>query len=266
LLAVEPRSDERPARVVPARVGAPAAERATAAVLAACFAGWTAATLPFFPHGCAIGLAVACAGATVFRERLGLACALAVPVLPLGNVSLGLGLLYAAAAVGWLGLSWRQPRTGLLLVLGPILAPLAAIGLVPLATACLRGAPRRALHAGAAVLMAAVVAGVRHAALPLVGTPAPLGAGLAGARDPFDVAGSLARAAAAHPALLLEAGAFALLAAALPLARSYGRWGAAGLGAVMLVLTVAAVPAATAWPLVAAAWVTAGATAVALER
>ena len=110
------------------------------------------------------------------------------------------------------------------------------------------------------------VAGLRHVALPLVGTPAPLGAGVAGAADPLDVVGSLARAAWAHPALLLEAAAFALVAAALPLARSYGRWGAAGLGAGMLVLTVAVVPSATAWPLVAAAWVTAGAAAVALER
>ena len=268
--AAAPRR-RRPSRARAAAVAVTAtprgeAARAGAAALAACFAAWTATALPFYPHGWAVGLALVCAGATAFRDRLGLACALAVPVLPLGNVSLGLALLYAALAVGWIAVFWRQPRAGLLFVLGPLLAPLAALGLVPLATVGLRGAPRRALQAGAAVLVAAVVAGLRHVALPLVGTPAPLGAGVAGAADPLDVVGSLARAAWAHPALLLEAAAFALVAAALPLARSYGRWGAAGLGAGMLVLTVAVVPSATAWPLVAAAWVTAGAAAVALER
>ncbi len=242
------------------------AGRAAAAGLAAGFAAWTATALPFFPHGWAAALALGCAALTLARERLGLAAALAVPLLPLGNVSLGLALLYGVLAAGWLVLSWRQPRWGLLFALGPALAPLAALGLVPLATAGVRGAPRRALQAGAAVLVAAVVAGVRHVSLPLVGAAAPLGVGVAGAADPLDVAGSLARAAAAHPALLVEAAALALVAAALPFARSRGRWGAAGLGAAMLLLTVLAVPSAAAWPLVGAAWITAVATAAPAER
>ena len=104
------------------------------------FAGWTAAALPFFPHGWAIGLAVAAAAATFYRERLGLVVALAVPILPLGNVSLGLAVVYAAFAAAWLALAWREPRGGLLFALGPLLAPLGAIGLVPLATVGLRAA------------------------------------------------------------------------------------------------------------------------------
>src|SRR5438552_2714825 len=176
-----------------------AAGRAAAAALAAGFAGWTATALPFYPHGWAVGLALACAAATAVRERVGLAAALAVPVLPLGNVSLGLALLYGALAAGWLVLSWRQPRGGLLFALGPALAPLAALGLVPLVSAGVRGAPRRALQAAVAVLVAAVVAGVRHVPLPLTGAAAPLGAGVAGARDRLDVAGPVARLAAAHP-------------------------------------------------------------------
>jgi len=75
-----------------------------------------------------------------------------------------------------------------------------------------------------------------------------------GARDPFDVAGSLARAAGAQPSLLVEACALALVALALPHARARGRWAAAGLGAGMIVLTVAAVPSAAALPLLLAAW------------
>jgi len=254
------RTKRRPPHVsvaVPRRLAA-----AGAALLAAAFAGWTAAAIPFFPPGWAPGLAAAAAAATAWRPRLGLAVALAVPVLPLGNVSLGLAVLYAALATGWMLLCWREPRAGLLFALGPALAPLAALGLVPLATSGVRAAPRRAALAAAAVLVAALVAGLRHVSLPLIGVAAPLGLGVAGASDPFDVAGSLARAAAAQPALLAEAAAFAAIAAALPFARAHGRWGAAAAGAAMLVLTVLLVPSATAAPLAAAAWITAGALAL----
>ncbi|MFZ0341266.1 MAG: hypothetical protein WAL31_02880, partial [Gaiellaceae bacterium] len=84
----------------------------------------------------------------------------------------------------------------------------------------------------------------------------------AGARDPIAVAGSLARAAGAHPSLLLETCALALVAVALPYARDRGRWAAAALGAGMIVLTVAAVPSAAALPLLLAAWAIAAATAL----
>ena len=240
--------------------------RIGASALAGAFAGWTAAELPFYPHGWALGLALAAAAVTALRARLGLAVALAVPVLPLGNVSLGLALLYSALAAGWLVLSWREPRGGLLFALGPVLAPLAALGLVPLATSVLRAGPRRAAQAAVAVLVSGVVAGLRHGSLPFTGAHAPLGLGIAGAADPLDVAGSLARAAAAHPALLVEAGAFAAVALVLPLAQARGRWGAAALGAAMLLLTVLAVPSAAAAPLVAAAWLTAAVVAIRAAR
>jgi serine/threonine-protein kinase len=249
----------RPALKLPARVGPGST---VTAVLAAILAGWTASALPFYPHGWPFGLAFVAAAATLFRERAGIALALAVPVLPLGNISLGLALLYAGLAAGWLLVTWREPRAGLLFVLGPLLAPVAAIGLLPLATARVRAAPLRALTVLLGVLTAALAAGIRHAALPLVGGPAPLGLGLAGARDPLDVAGSLARAAGAQPALLLEACALALVALALPHARARGRWAAAGLGAGMIVLTVAAVPSSAAVPLLLASWAIAAFTAL----
>ena len=185
-----------------------------------------------------------------------------MPVLPLGNISLGLALFYAALAAGWLLVTWREPRATLLFVVGPLLAPIAALGLLPLAAARTRSAPLRALAVAIGVLTAALAAGIRHVALPLVGGPAPLGIGVAGARDPFDVAGSLARAAGAHPSLLLETCALALVALALPHARARGRWAAAGLGAGMIVLTVAAVPSAAALPLLLAAWAIAAVTAL----
>jgi len=242
------------------------AGRAVAAALAAAFAGWTAAALPFYPPGWAVGLALVAAVAAALRPRLGLAVALAVPVLPLGNISLGLAILYAVLAAGWLVLCWREPRGGLLFVLGPLLAPIAALGLVPLAAATLRAGPRRALQAAAAVLIAGIVAGVRHVPLPLVGARPPLGLGLDGARDPLDVAGSLMRAASTHPVLLLEAAAFGALALVLPLAHARGRWAAAAAGAALIAVTVPLLPSSPALPLTAAAWLTAAAVALRAER
>jgi hypothetical protein len=237
------------------------APRFGAAALAAVFAAWTAAALPFFPHGWAFGVAAAAAGVTAFRTRLGTGLALAVPILPLGNISLGLALLYAALAAGWLVLCWREPHGALLVALGPLLVP---IGLAPLATAGLRAPVRRAAQAAGAVLVAALVAGIRGAPQPLTGDPSPLGLGVAGAEDPLDVAGTLTRAALAHPALLGEAAVFAAVAIALPYAR--GRWRAAALGAGFLVFGVLAVPSVTAWPLVAAAWATAAVLTWSSER
>ncbi|MDX6467112.1 MAG: eukaryotic-like serine/threonine-protein kinase [Gaiellaceae bacterium] len=242
---------------VPAQAG-----RAGATVLAAGFAGSAAAALPFFPHGFAVGLAALAGAVTAVRERLGLAVALAVPILPLGNASLGLALAYVLLAAAWFVLMWPEPRSALLFALGALLAPVAALGLLPLAACGIRSPVRRAAQAGVAVLVAAVVAGIRHASLPFAGGVPPLGIGISGAGDPLDVVGSVARAAAAHPALLYEAAVLAVLAAALPYAGRRGRWGAAGLAAAMLLLTVPAVPTAAIASLVAAAWVTAIALAV----
>jgi Protein kinase domain len=252
-------STPRPAFKLPTRIEA---GQALTAVLAAVLAGWTSAALPFYPHGWPLLLAFAALAATLLRERAGIALALAVPVLPLGNISLGLALLYAALATAWLLVTWREPRATLLFVFGPLLAPLAAIGLLPLVTVRVRSGLLRMLVVVLGVLTAAFAAGLRHVALPLVGGPAPLGIGVAEARDPFDVAGSLARAAGAHPSLLLETCALALVALALPYARARGRWAAAGLGAAMIVLTVAAVPNAAAVPLLLSAWAIAAFTAL----
>jgi hypothetical protein len=249
----------KPGFTLPRRIEA---GTALTALLAAILAGWTAAALPFYPHGWPYLLAILAALATVLRERVGIAIALTVPVLPLGNISLGLALLYAALAGGWLLVTWREPRAALLFVVGPLLAPIAALGLLPLATARMRAAPLRALTVALGVLTAALAAGIRHVSLPLVGGPAPLGLGVAQARDPFDVAGSLARAAGAHPSLLVESCALALVALALPQAQARGRWAAAALGAGMIVLTVAAVPSASAVPLLLAAWAIAAFTAL----
>jgi hypothetical protein len=221
---------------------------------AALFAGWTAAALPFFPP-LLVPLLIVLAGAlTLVRPRLGLAFALAVPVLPLGNVSSGLALVYGGVACCWLALSWRAPREGLFLALGPLLAPVLALGLLPLASQAIRGHARRALQVGAAVLLAALVAGLRHAALPFTGAAPPKGLGIAGSDDPFAVATALFRALESHPTLLLEAGVLAAAAIALPFARQRGLWTIAGLGAGLMAFALLPAPTVAAAPLVLAAW------------
>ncbi|HET7045458.1 MAG TPA: serine/threonine-protein kinase [Gaiellaceae bacterium] len=232
--------------------------RLPAAALAAVFAGWTAGTLPFYPHGWAAGLAAAAALATLVRPRLGLLAALAVPFFPLANVSLGLGIAYAAIAAAWIALTWRDPRAGLLVAAGPALAPLAALGLLPLVAQAARGPLRKAATAAVGVLLAAIVAGIRGVSLPFgAGTP-PLGLGIAGSERPLAVLDTLWRVLAARPGLLAEAVALALLAAAIPFVRARGPWTVAAFGAAMLASTLLAAPAASAAPLVAAAWATCG--------
>jgi hypothetical protein len=237
-----------PAPRVPWQLAAPAA--------AALFAGWTTAVLPFFPGFFVPLLAVLAGALTLTRPRLGLAFTLAVPVFPLGNISSGLALLYGAIACFWLVFSWRSPQTGLFLALGPLLAPVLALGLLPLAAQAIGGRVRRACQVVAAVLLAALVAGLRHVPLPFTGAAPPKGLGIAGSEDPFAVADTLLRALGSHPALLLEAAVLAAAAVALPFARERGLWAIAGLGAGLIALTLLPVPAVAAAPLVLAAWAT----------
>lgn len=249
---------------LPARDAVPVllAERALPGVLAGIAAGWVAARLPFYPAGWPLGLAAGAAGLSLVRPRLGLALALATAFFPLANISLGLALLYAAVALGWLVLSWRDARSGLLLLLGPLLAPVAGLALLPLAAQLARGRLRRGIQAAAAVLVAAVVAGLRRAPLPFDGSAPPLGLGIAGSGHPTAVAAALWRQLAAHPDLLTEAVVLAVAAAALPYARGRGPWAAAGFGAALLAATALAAPAGSVLPLVAAAWLTAAAVAL----
>ena len=223
--------------------------------LAAVWTAWAAASLPFFPAGWALPLA-ACAGALALAApRAGTAAALVVTFFPLANISLGLAILFAALAAGWLALTWRDPRSGLLLAVGPLLAPLGALVLLPLVAQAARGTVRRAVQTGAAVLLAAIVAGVEHKPLPFGGGTAPLGLGLAGSRRPGAVAYALWQSLAAHPALLAEACVLASAAALLPRVR--GPWAIALYAAGLLAAAALAAPAAPLAPIVAAAWITA---------
>jgi Protein kinase domain len=250
--ALEERARERQARrerlfrARPARLAPPA--------LAALVAGWTAATLPFYPGGWWVGLALLAAALAALRARIGLAFALAVPILPLGNVSLGLALLWTGLAAAWLALTAGEARSGLLFAAGPLLAPVGALGLVPLLAArAVRSPARRFAHGIAAVLVAAAAAGIRGAGLPFARAHAHVA--LAGRDSAFGVAGALLRVVTAHAGLGLAALVLGIAAAALPRLRSLGPWGIAGAGALLLLPALVA-PAAAAAPIVVTAWLT----------
>jgi hypothetical protein len=219
-------------------------ERAAPAGFAAAFAMLGATLLPFYPHGFPILLAALAALLSFAEPRAGLALALAVPVLPAGNLSVGLAAAYAAAALVWLALHWRDPRHALRFVVGPLLAIASALALLPLAVNGARGAWRRALQAFAAVVAAGLVAGLHGADLPFDGARPPRGLGLAGSDDPTAVASALLRALTEHRLLLVEAIVLAVSAAALPLVRRYGAWSIAGFAAVLPMVLLLAPPLA----------------------
>jgi hypothetical protein len=143
----------------------------------------------------------------VLRPRLGALIALAVPVLPLGNLAAGAAVAYVVT-IATLAVAFRIAHP----------------------------AVRRGLLAATATVAGFVAAGV--------------GAPIAGATDAVTTARTIAEALPITAYGLAAVAAF--VATAFPMARSYGRWGAAVLGAV--IAAAAAAPALPAAPLLVAAW------------
>ena len=175
----------------------------------------------------------------------GCSIALTVAFFPLANISLGLAIVYAALAAAWLALTWKDARAGLLLAAGPLLAPVAALAVLPLAAQFARGRARRAAQAGCAVLLAAVIAGLRRTLLcRSTDRRRRSGSGSTGSSRPSAVAHALWAQLAAHPVLVGEALVLAAAAALLPHARGRGPWAAAIFGAALLAGTALLAPAA----------------------
>jgi hypothetical protein len=261
--ALRARDKKRHKKRSPAAPALPARERGQAflrervlpGALAAAWTGWTAASMAFYPPQWALPLAAAAGMLGALSARSGAALALTVTFFPLANVSLGLALLFAGLAAVWLAAGWRDPRGMLVLAAGPLLAPIGALALLPLAAQAARGAARRAVHAAGGVLLAAIVAGIAREPLPFGVGPSPLGLGITGSRQPVAVAEALWRALTAHPALLRETVVLAAAAAVLPLAR--GPWPGAFYAAGLMTASALAVPGAALAPLAIAAWITA---------
>jgi hypothetical protein len=249
-----------PARADVAALGS----RLLPGALAGLASGWIALRVPFYPGGWPLGIAATGAALGFVAPRAGLVFALTIAFFPLANISLGLAIVYAALAVAWTVLSWRDARAGLLLALGPMLAPLAGLALLPLAAQAAHGRARRVAQVVAAVLLAAVVAGFRRVPLPFDGSTPPLGLGIAGSTHPTAVASALWLQLGNHPTLVVEAVVLAAAAVLLPYARGRGPWVAALFGAGLLGATALVAPAAAVLPLIAASWLTAG--TLALQR
>jgi protein kinase-like protein len=236
-----------------------------APALAALVAGWTAAALPFYPARWPVLLAGVAAALSAWRSRLGLAFTLTVPVFPLGNVALGLAVVYLALAVSWLALMWGDSKRGLLFGAGIALGPVGLLGLAPLVMTRARGPVRRAAHALAAVLLAGVVAGVHGSPLPL-GSGQARSLGVAGSEHPIAVLHSLWVWLVNTPQLGLEALILAATAAALPLVARGTDLTIATLGGALLAATLLTSPTAGAIPLVLTGWAACAFAAVQARR
>jgi hypothetical protein len=214
------------------------AGRIAVVTLAALAAGWTAATLPFYPEGSAWIVAAMAAVLTTLRERAGLAFVLAVPVLPLGNVSTGLALAYAALALAVLVVMWGEPRGGLLIAVAPLLSPLAALAVLPIALLKVRNPVRRAAAAAVGVLTVVAVAGLGDGDLPFANAGAPTTLPLGETGSPRHAATVVAHALTARPAILAEAALLAAAAVALPYALRRGYVALAGYGAALIAVSL----------------------------
>jgi hypothetical protein len=196
--------------------------------------------------------------ATLRTPCVGLALALFAPLFPLGNEAKGAALAYGAVALGLLVLGWRDPRAGLAFCVGPLLAPVGGLALVPLAVQPARGWLRRGIHAAIAVPAAALVAGLHGNPLPLVG--AHIGnLGLAATRHPATVLQAIETTLRDNPALLTAAIALGIVAALLPTARSRGRVAIAALCVGEMALILLSAPSLHPTSIVLGAWILCGA-------
>lgn len=217
-----------------------------------------AAVLPFWPPLLVVGIALAAAGLSLRVPRAGLALALFAPLFPLGNVSSAAATVYGVLALGWLALSWRQPRAGICFAAGPVLAAAGLLMLLPLAVQPVAGLARKALHALAGVFTAAMLAGLHGAPLPL-GGPVVGNLGIDGSERVGAVLDALLRTAAEQRGLATTALALALTAVLLRPAVARGLWAVAGLAGLQLTLVLLAAPSLPAWSVVLGTWLLAAA-------
>ena len=155
---------------------------------------------------------------------------------------MGLAIVYAAAALVWLILSWRHPGEGLFVTVGPVLASVGLVAALPVAGLVITNAVRRGIHVAMAVLVTAAVAGA--SALDRLG--------VAAADLPGQAAGAVVRAL--ERVTIVQAVVLGLVAAALPFARARGPWAAAAVAAFFLAGQLLAAPSLAALPVVGVGW------------
>jgi hypothetical protein len=263
-LRQSPTRKPRPRTRRPAPAKAPQARfplgRVAPVALAVVAAAVGATVLPFWPGVLVAALAFGAGLAAFVDPRLGLAIALAAPVFPIGNASQSAALLYGMFAIAWLVFSWRDARSALLFVSGPVLAGVGLLALVPLVVQPARGVVRRVVQAVVAVLVAALATGLSDEALLTAAEPTePLR--ITPVDSLFEVGATLASALVMSPLGLVCAAVAAAAAAILPTARRRSRFGVLAVGAALLVGVVAAGSSIVSIMLVALVWGVAGAVA-----
>jgi hypothetical protein len=206
------------------------------------FAAWSAAVLPFFPAGWPLALAAVAGALALWNQRVALAFCLAVPVLPLGNYALGLAVVYGAVALAWLVVSWRSAETGLFMTVGPLLAAIGLIAMLPVVALAVANPLRRGVNVALAVLVAAAVAGASK--LDRLG--------VAASDRPGEAASAVVRAV--ERVTVVQAVVLGLVAVALPFARVRGSWAVASLAAFFIGAQLLAAPSLAPAPVVAIGW------------
>ena len=262
------REARAPREVETAGADAPAralARRVVPIGLAVVTAALGATLLPFWPPALVVAIALGAGLAAWADPRIGLAVALAAPIFPLGNYAESAALLYGAFALGWLVLSWRDARWGLLFVSGPLLAAVGLLALVPLVVQPARGVVRRAAQAGLAVPAALLVAGVAGEELPLVNRPAE-SLGITAPAPVAEVALSVWGFLALSPVALAGAALAALAAGVLPWAGGRSRYGVAIAGFVLIAASIAVGAGAAGTAVAALVWAGAAAVAAGARR
>ena len=255
------RESRSPSASAPAHL---LAQRVAPIGLAVVAAALGAMLLPFWPPALVVAIAIGAGLATWLDPRIGLAVALAAPILPLGNFAESAAVLYAALAFGWLVLSWRDARWGLLFVCGPLLAGVGLLALVPLAVQPARGIVRRTAQAGLAVLSAFLVAGVAGDELPLAS--GPVGELAIGPLDSMsDVALAVWSSLTAQPVALAGVAVAALTAGILQWTRR-SRFGVAVTGLALTAAAIASGAGAGSTLVLVLVWAVAAAVAAASHR
>ncbi len=234
----------------------PLAARLAPSLLVAILAGFGASALPFYPAGWPALLAACAAALALITPGTGLAFALAVPFLPLGNVSAGLALVYALIAGAWLGLFFRDPRSGPAFVVGPLLGAVFALGLVPIVLLRVGSMVRRFALGATAVVAGGVVSAFQQGSLPLTGEAAPRRLDLHATGDPLTAASALLHAAALHPAFACKALVVGAVAAALPFLRRRALWASVLAGGALAVTALLPAPHPVGLPLAIAGLLT----------
>jgi eukaryotic-like serine/threonine-protein kinase len=258
----KPEGERRDKAVAPAQRHA---RRVVPVALSAVTALLAATMLPFWPPALVAAIVVTAAIAAWIDPRAGLAVALGAAVFPIGNVAESVAILYGGFAVGWLLLTWRDGRHGLLFVAGPILGAVGLLPLVPLAVQRAEGTARRAAHGALAVLSAALLAALGGTTIPI----ADESSGSLGVEPLTPVAGASISVwdwLLGHPATTMAALLVGVAAAVLPWARRASRYGVAGTGFVLVAASVLAGAGIVSTFVCLTTWAMAGVSASAFRR